>query len=80
MPEILGVLQTDGDAVVWGCLRCSVVRLFNEGGDEVGDLSSSFDGGKVIGVVRPGKKDCWLGLWHLVHNVPAKVDEILVRC
>ena len=76
MPEILGVLQTDGDTVVWGCLGCRGGRLFNEGGD----LSSSFDGGKVIGVVCPGKKDCWLGLWHLVHYVPAKVDEILVTC
>ena len=37
------------------------------------NLSSSFDGSKVIRVVRPGKKDCWLGLWHLVNNIPAKV-------
>ena len=38
------------------------------------DLSGSFECDEVIGGFCPGKEDCGLCLWCLVHNVPETIE------
>ena len=55
-------------------------------GSESGlDLSGSFECDEVIGGICPGKEDCGLCLWCLVHNVPETIEtcslcEIFFLC